>query len=240
MKICVAQTLAEKGNIKANIKNHLVWIERALSRGADLIVFPELSLTGYEPGLARDLATDSGDTRLGAFQDISDRGQITIGCGLPITTPLGTMIGMVIFQPHGPPRVYGKQLLHLDELPYFVPGGEQLLLSVRGKKVAPAICFESLQPEHAARAMGLGGEIYLASVAKSHHGIAKAVEHFPHIAKKYGVPVLMANGIGPCDGFLCGGQSAVWNAQGKLLGQQERDREGILIVDTRTDQVMGK
>jgi predicted amidohydrolase len=70
--------------------------------------------------------------------------------------------------------------------------------------------------------------------------MAKAQDHYALIAKKYGVPVPMANAIGPCDGFFCGGQSAVWNAQGKLLGQLQRDREGILIVDTRTDQVLGK
>jgi predicted amidohydrolase len=41
MKICIAQTQSEKGNIQKNIKNHLRFIERAVKYKADLIIFPE-------------------------------------------------------------------------------------------------------------------------------------------------------------------------------------------------------
>jgi predicted amidohydrolase len=52
MKICVAQTKSVKGDVLKNIENHLKFIELALAFSADLIIFPELSLTGYEPELA--------------------------------------------------------------------------------------------------------------------------------------------------------------------------------------------
>ena len=58
MKICVAQTRPVKGNIQANIENHKKIISFALSHEADTIIFPELSLTGYEPGLSKELAID--------------------------------------------------------------------------------------------------------------------------------------------------------------------------------------
>ena len=53
MKICIAQTKPVKGNISSNIEAHIGFIERALTFGTEAIFFPELSLTGYEPELAK-------------------------------------------------------------------------------------------------------------------------------------------------------------------------------------------
>jgi predicted amidohydrolase len=49
MKICAAQTRPVRGDIQTNIDNHKKLIDLAVSNGADIIIFPELSLTGYEP-----------------------------------------------------------------------------------------------------------------------------------------------------------------------------------------------
>ena len=53
MKICVAQTRPIKGNIEANIENHINLLKLAISNEAEAVFFPELSLTGYEPELAK-------------------------------------------------------------------------------------------------------------------------------------------------------------------------------------------
>ena len=82
---------------KSNIANHKKWIDIAIFNKADLIIFPELSLTGYEPELARDLATDQNDSRLEEFQRISDKNKITIGTGLPIKSDSGIFISIVFF-----------------------------------------------------------------------------------------------------------------------------------------------
>lgn len=58
MKIAIAQTRPFKGDISANIETHKKLIELAISYKADTIFFPELSVTGYEPELAKDLATN--------------------------------------------------------------------------------------------------------------------------------------------------------------------------------------
>ncbi len=240
MKICVAQTKSEKGNIKSNIENHLGWIELAVAEKSDLIMFPELSLTGYEPELAKELATDQNDSRLDKFQKISDSNKITIGIGLPTKLDFGIFISIVIFEPNRKRKIYSKQKLHLDELPYFIQGNGQIILTVKNKKVAPAICYESLQSEHSEKANRLGAEIYLASVAKSNNGIEKAFTYYPKIAKKFSMPVLMSNSVGFCDNFFSVGQSAVWNNKGELLGKLERDKEGLLIFEIETQQVMIK
>lgn len=64
MKICAAQTRPFKGDIQKNIDTHKKLINLAVSNGADLIFFPELSLTGYEPKLSKELATIQADSRL--------------------------------------------------------------------------------------------------------------------------------------------------------------------------------
>ncbi len=83
MKICIVQTKSERGNVLKNIQNHLRFIVRAIELNSDLIVFPELSITNYEPELANELATDVKDNIFNAFQDLSDKNQITIGIGMP-------------------------------------------------------------------------------------------------------------------------------------------------------------
>jgi predicted amidohydrolase len=119
-----------------------------------------------------------------------------------------------------------------------VNGEKQLILTVNNKKIAPAICFESLQAEHAEHASQLGAEIYLASVAKSQSGINKALIQYPEIAKKYSMSVLMSNCIGFCDNFQSAGQSAVWNQEGKLVSQLDDHSEGIILFDTETKEAI--
>jgi len=235
MKICVAQTKSEKGNIKSNIENHKKWIEIAISKKAGLIVFPELSLTGYEPELAKDLATDQNDARLDEFQNLSDLTNIVIGVGLPTKSKSGILISMIIFQPNQPRETYSKQIIHTDEKSYFIEGNEQKILTLKGSKIALAICHESLQPEHSKNASELGAEIYLSSVAKSQKGIEKAKGYFPKVANKYSMPVLMSNCIGYCDNFESVGQSSVWDKNGVLIGNLDDQNEGILIYDTESN-----
>ncbi len=240
MKIGVAQTRPVTGDIQSNILNHGKIINVAVLNGADAIFFPELSLTGYEPKLANDFATDQDDIRFKEFQKISDTENITIGVGIPTKADSGIMISMIIFQPHCPGQTYSKQYLHPDELAYFVKGHQQLFLRVCNRNISPAICYELSVPEHVACASENGTEIYLASVAKTMIGVEKAIETLSDIAKKYSMITLMSNCVGVCDSSECGGQTSIWNDQGVLAGQLDNTCEGILIIDTETQEVTKK
>ncbi len=81
MKICAAQARSHKGDIQDNIENHKKFIELAIFYKANTIIFSELSLTGYEPELAKKLALNINDSRLDVFQKISDDHHIIIGVG---------------------------------------------------------------------------------------------------------------------------------------------------------------
>ena len=237
MKISIAQTRPIKGDVSGNIEKHTQLIKMAVSLTASSIFFPELSITGYEPGLAKKLATSQDDTRFLEFQSISDTENITIGFGAPTQTAKGILISMIIIQPHNPRQTYSKQQIHSDECPYFINGEGQILISVDGLKIAPGICYESLQPEHSDYACELGAEIYIASVAKTQNGIDKGMIHYPLVAKKHAIPVLMANCLGVCDGSLCVGNSSIWSKSGELICQLDNEREGLILFDTETEKV---
>lgn len=234
MKIAVAQVASSKGDIIENVKRHVSVSRIAASKGAKLVVFSELSLTGYEPALANELATSLEDLRLNSLQTISDTADLMICAGLPIRSKDAPRIGMVILQPQAPRQLYCKRHLHSDELPYFTSGGEDVLIHLNGLKIAPAICYESLLLEHSEQAAKCGANLYLASVAKSAGGIEKASVHMPEVARKNSMAVLMCNAVGPSDNFISYGSSAVWDKNGRCLAQLKCDTEALLIFDSQT------
>ncbi|AVD95561.1 carbon-nitrogen hydrolase family protein [Pseudomonas sp. SWI36] len=234
MKLCAVQLASLKGDLPGNLQRHLVCIEQAAALGAELVVFPELSLTGYEPSVARQAALPVTSARLDPLQAACDRLGITVAVGLPLPTPDGIRIGMPIFCPEAPRQAYAKQRLHDDELPYFTPGDQALLLEVGEHRVAPAICYESMFLAHAAVARERGADLYLVSVAKTAKGIREGYAHYPEVARELGIPVLMANCVGPADTFIGAGGSAAWDSQGHLLASLDDHSEGLIVLDTRS------
>ena len=240
MKICVAQTRPVKGDIQSNIDNHKKFIDLATAYCADIVIFPELSLTGYEPALAEALATNQDDRRLDDFQIIADTRQITIGVGVPTKSGASPCISMVIFQPYQGRQTYSKQYLHADEEPFFMSGPSAAGLIGDKTNIALAICYELSVPEHAEKAFANCADIYVASVAKSASGVDQAVKRLVDIAQTYSVPILMSNCIGPSDDFESAGKTSVWNDKGLLVGQLNETNEGVLIFDTDTQEVIEK
>lgn len=232
MKICAVQYKSIPGAFAKNLEKHLALLDSAASLGAEVIFFPELSLTGYEPRLAKDLADQRLDSRLQAVQLFADKNGVVVGVGLPNLTRAGVEIAMIWHSPHKSAQKYAKQYLHSDELPYFAPGEGQLALNVNDEVLVPAICYESLLDAHANHAGALGADTYLASVAKSARGVEKAMSHYPAIARRFGMFVLMANSVGPSDDFLGNGHSAAWSRDGSLLAQLDAESEGFVILDT--------
>lgn len=235
MKICAAQIKSQVGNIQENIIKHKKLIDLAISQSVELIIFPELSLMGYEPKLAREFAISTYD-KLNEFQEISNKNSILIGVGMPIKRHEDIYIGMIIFRPHQSVLIYNKQHLHSDELTYFTRGQDEVFLMIGDTKIAPAICYESLLCEHSDKAALNGANIYFASVAKSTTGVEKANTFMPKIAKKHSFVVLMSNSIGPCDNFISAGGTSVWNNQGIVQVQLDDSSEGIAVFDTSTNQ----
>ncbi|MBO3699108.1 carbon-nitrogen hydrolase family protein [Roseivirga sp. E12] len=230
MKISLAQTLPVAGNIEANIKDHLHFVQQAADENADLIVFSELSLTGYEPDLAKELAIDLGDQRLDPFQELSNANDIIICVGAPTKADNGICISLVIFRPNKERSLYSKQYLHEDEDPYFVSGPPSDGIIEADKRVALAICYELTIPEHSKAANQNGAEVYIASVAKTVNGVARNNPRLSQIAKQYKIPVLMCNCVGEFDGNIGGGQSGLWNSEGELVESLDENQSSLVLL----------
>ncbi|NHF67533.1 carbon-nitrogen hydrolase family protein [Xanthomonas hortorum] len=233
MKLIAAQISSIPGEIGKNISKHLDVIRLAASKDADVLVFPELSLTGYKPRLAGALAAHPTDRCFDEFQVLSNRHGMLIAVGAPTKGTKGTEISMICFQPGLERTIYSKQQLHLDELPFFTPATEQRVLRHADQVLAPAICYESLQASHAEQAAASGAGVYLASVAKSERGVTSAYSHYPKIAEKHSMTVLMANCVGPADTFIGAGRSAIWSSDGDLVCSADAFQEALVAYDTR-------
>lgn len=238
MKVAIAQIEAIKGNVEKNIENHLMWIKQAIQKSADMVVFPELSLTGYEPDLAESLATNQNDIRLDEMQSLSDKNGITIGVGLPTRIGMNVFVSMIIFQPHKERITYSKQYLYPPEKSIFTAGINPLVLNLETEVVSPAICYEISNKAHCEFAKRNNATIYIASVLSSINGIDDELKKLSDIARNNNLVTFMANYVGKSGGYECAGKSSVWNENGELIGQLGDKEEGLVIFDTKSKEIL--
>jgi len=236
MKISVAQIKPINGDIAANISNHLNLINLAASSGAELIVFPELSLTGYVPEIAKDSAIEINDSRLSDFQKASDEHKIIVAVGAPTNSVNDIYISLILFSPNKQPEVYSKQYLYGHEHDYFKAGTTAVILEKKEVKIAPAICYELSVPEHSKQAHLAGAHVYMCSVAKTINDMEKTDRVLPNIAKNYNMVVLMSNCVGSSDAYNWVGYSSIWNKNGKLMDRLDTQLEGLILYDLLTEE----
>jgi predicted amidohydrolase len=108
LKVAAAQITSKKGDVETNIFTHLKAIERAGELGVDYLVFPELSITGYEPELAYSPALHKNDKRLQPIIDSAIKNKIYVGIGAPLATDDLPQIGLFIISKTGDVEVYAK------------------------------------------------------------------------------------------------------------------------------------
>ncbi|MFM2362545.1 MAG: hypothetical protein RLZZ316_1447 [Bacteroidota bacterium] len=233
MKIALAQLKTQAGSIEKNIELHIACCKQAASLGAGLIVFPELSITNYEPVLAKEVAFTLTDSRLQPLQHMSNTHDLIIAAGLPLLTKTGVAIATFFFLPNKLPLVYYKTYLHADELPFFVPVANTTVMPL--PDIAFAICYELSVPQHAAAVALQRPKLYIASVAKTSKGVLESKTKLAKLAKENNCPVLFVNAVGPADNFINAGGSFIMNKQGVLQIELSTDTNGILIFDNFTD-----
>lgn len=231
LKVCLSQ-FRSGARVETNVARHVEVAHRAASVGSRLVLFPELSLTGYAPSRARGLALALESPHLRPLSEASAALDVTLACGAPLHADAGGVeIGMVVFSPGQAPVRYAKQRLHADEEPFFVGGTQDLMIRVDGHAIAPGICFESMQPSHVAAGVQRGASVYAASVAKPGSSMDAAHRHYSAMAREHGLPILLVNAVGTNEEFVCGGRSAAWDSQGALLASLDGGHPGELWVD---------
>ncbi len=146
--IAIAQISAKKRDIVHNISNHLKFIKTAIDFKSNYIVFPELSLTGYDLEFAKENAFELCDIRLKPLIDICKINSITAIVGAPIKLNKGVIIGQFIIQPTEKLLIYSKKYLHEGESDLFIPGNLNPIIIDGHDILSFAICADTNNPIH--------------------------------------------------------------------------------------------
>ncbi len=224
-----AQVAARPGRLAESVEAHLRLAEQAADEGAALVVFPELSLTGYRDTLTAGDAIEPGDPALEPLADLARRRGITIVAGAPLAAGRGLMIGSIIFRADGMRGTYTKRYLHESETAVFAPGDGGPLLGVNGTPVGLAICAEVNHPAHFPDTVASGARVYAASSFLSPRGYEKDFLRLTTCTSTLRVPALMANFADTPELESAGG-TAAWDDAGRLLAAAPRRGECIVLA----------
>jgi predicted amidohydrolase len=228
--IAAAQSRSVKGDIAKNVQRHAEFVRLAKEHGADVIVFPELSLTGYEPTIAAETAVEANDGVLEPLKKLANETGAVVLAGCPLrSVEERPYIGMLIFQPGETVAVYRKRFVHASEEPFFVAGEETVVFAARGMAIGAAICADISNPQHPSDAAGHGANVYAASVAKTQQEIDAAAANMAAHAKKHGILALLANYASATGGYPTCGRSAAWDESGQLVAMAEAG-ECLVVV----------
>lgn len=233
MVIAAAQIASAKGAVAANAARHSRFAETAARLGVRLLVFPELSLTGYELEIARDHVVLPDDAVLSPLRQLAVRAGMTIVAGAPVRGDRGALhIGAIAMLPDGSISIYTKVHVHSSEAHVFECGSGGADLEVEGVQVGLAICRDAAIPDHAAAAAARGAQVYAAGVMIDEAGYARKVPLMSGYARQHGIAVLMANYSGVSGGEVSAGKSAIWGEDGDPVAACPGTEE-MLVVGRR-------
>lgn len=230
-----AQCAVQAGDLPANVALHLAFMRQAREHGVRFLLFPELSLTGYEPTLAQALAQDIGSPLLAPLRSLAREASMTTVVGLPLRRAghEKLQIAAFVLQSDGALGVYTKQHLHPGEDQYFSAGEGGNMMRIADVPVALSVCADFSQPTHAARAADNGAQLYAASVLIGETGYPHDSALLQHYARRHGMAVLMANHGGPTGGWAAAGRSAFWDEQGRCVASTSGVGDRLLVVSRK-------
>jgi predicted amidohydrolase len=254
--LAAAQTIPKRGDVEANLEGHIRLIHAAAEGQARVLVFPELSLTGYELDLADDLAFSERDPRLTPLIELASSSNMTLIVGAPVRIEPRLHIGAFILSPDRSVDLYTKH--HLGAFPLdvspdgivppaeatvFHPGHRNPLLRFDGHTAALAVCADIGRPSHPKEAADRGARNYLASMFVIPADLEQDTARLREYAVKHSMAVVFANFGGPTGGLPSGGSSAIVSEKGELLAQLQATGAGIAIAiedetGWRTKEVM--
>ncbi|ATG74081.1 hypothetical protein AN401_09640 [Zobellella denitrificans] len=241
LTVALAQIQVGKGDLANNLKTHLEFIAASARLGADLVVFPELSLTGYELELAATLALDAGSSVLAELSRAAVRYRMVVVAGCPLKNGAGKpFIGGVICFPDGLVEYYAKQYLHPGEEQYCAPGHRNYQFSVKGQRVALAICADFGEARHGRDAKAAGAELYLASALISELGFAADSRLLSSLAARLAMPVLLCNHAGVTGGWVACGNSGFWDGAGRPVFAVRGANTGVVLCTLTQEPQAGR
>jgi predicted amidohydrolase len=231
-RIAAAQCASVAGDIEVNVQRHLRFMAAAAEQGVRFLVFPELSLTGYEPTLAPELAISPLDARLKPISDRARELNMMTVVGAPIkgSDSADIFIAALTFGAADPVNVYTKRHLHAGEERVFRAGkGGDQLETVAGR-ISLAVCADFGQASHPLHAANLRASVYAVSALVSVSGYANDSALLASYARDHRMAVLLANHGAATGGWEVAGRSALWSENGTCIAQIPGDGNALLVA----------
>ncbi|MHB8633564.1 MAG: carbon-nitrogen hydrolase family protein [Thermoplasmatota archaeon] len=242
MKVALHSANPRLGDVAENVATIA---QAAAKDGADLVVFPEMFLSGYAIGDDAQRLALSGpsDPRLAPLFAAARENDATLIAGAPWSPRRGiTHNAALLVAPDGHSQWYAKRCLPtfttFREGLFFAPGRESPVWTTPVGKLGIHICYDIYFPEHQKRQVLDGADILVnisASPAPSRRFFetlleARAIENASFM--------LYANCVGPQDGLVFWGGSRVVGPRGQTVAALEPYREGRVVADIDLDDVV--
>jgi NAD+ synthase (glutamine-hydrolysing) len=236
IKITLAQQDFPVGDMTGNLVRAKKCIASALEKGADLILFPEMAISGYPP---EDLLLRPGFMR--RCHDVMDaliagvKG-IDVVIGHPWTegderfnAVSWVRDGVVLGR-------YFKQILPnyavFDERRYFSAGTQPLVIEVKGSRIGVIVCEDAWGPGPALSAKAAGAELLLVPNASPFraHKLAGRLDTLKECHEECGLPVVYSNLVGGQDELVFDGRSMLMNTRGGFSIRAKPCEESLPIA----------
>jgi NAD+ synthase (glutamine-hydrolysing) len=237
MRLALAQINSVVGDLDGNRDRVLARLDEARDAGSDLVLFPELVVTGYPP---EDLLLRPGFVRA-ARRSVDEIAKATRGITALLGAPhLDTdLYNACYVLADGEIRcVYRKRYLPnygvFDEDRYFAPGRDLFLLRFGEVLVGPTICEDIWQPGPPATDLALAGAQLIANISASPFHVGKDREREEMLrvrARDNSSFVALCNAVGGQDELIFDGHSVVIDDEGELIARAPGFEEALLVVD---------
>jgi NAD+ synthase (glutamine-hydrolysing) len=246
LKIALAQVDLLVGDVRGNAAAVVAGARRARDEhGADLVLFPELALSGYPP---EDLLFHRGFRRqveAGLAQVCAEAGDASVMLGFPEYTGAGIYNSAALIAGGEIVAIHRKAELPnykvFDEKRYFHAGTQPTVAECRGFKVGLLICEDIWEPQAAQLARAAGAQL-LAVINASPYEIHKQREREDIArarARDVGLPLAYVNLLGGQDELVFDGNSFVMDARGEVVMRAPPFAEGTWVAEFEHD-VRGK
>lgn len=237
LKIVMAQVNPLVGDIQGNTELVIDTVRQAESEhSADIVIFPELTLTGYPPEdlLLRESLELRIDRALESICSASLQAAVVVGYPRVVAGRVFNMAGVI--DGGEITAEYAKQHLPnykvFDEKRYFVSGDSPCIVRLKGIKAAVTICEDIWQVEPMHQAKQAGAQLMLNINASPFHiGKIKERRKLLHERAREGqMPILYVNQVGAQDELIFDGASMVVDAEGEVRVQAPSYEELLLPV----------
>jgi NAD+ synthase (glutamine-hydrolysing) len=246
VRLALAQINPVVGDLEGNRELILERLSEARSNSADLVVFPELAVTGYPP---EDLLLRPGFIRA-AEESVEQISLETRGTTVLVGAPhfdRDLYNACYVLSGGEVKAIYRKRFLPnygvFDEDRYFAPGRDLVLLEHGKTLIGPTVCEDMWQPGPPATDLALAGAELLVNISASPFYVGRDREReemFVTRARDNSCFVAFCNAVGGQDELIFDGHSVVIDDEGKVIARAPGFEDALLFADIEPREVIGR